>query len=194
KQIKENNSILDKFDKLQKCLTEVESIKKQNDELGTKKQQLQSLVKDFVEYARIKKEISEKSQENEKLKEELSSILNLLNKLRLNESEKLAKQSSIQKQIFEIDKIISELPKLKENFSSASIKLTESKSSLAEIETKIANYEKEISLLDYPINNFKTVIQEISTGIYPSMSDEAYVSNKKIIDELTLIEKSITKE
>lgn len=194
KQIKENNSILDKFDKLQKCLTEVESIKKQNDELGTKKQQLQSLVKDFVEYARIKKEISEKSQENEKLKEELSSILNRLNKLRLNESEKLAKQSSIQKQISEIEKIISELPKLKENFSSASIKLTESKSSLAEIETKIANYEKEISLLDYPINNFKTVIQEISTGIYPSMLDEAYASNKKIIDELTLIEKSITNE
>lgn len=194
KQIKEYNSILDKFDKLQKCLTEVESIKKQYDELGTKKQQLQYLEQDFIEYARIKKEISEKSQKNEKIKQELSSILSRLNKLRLNESEKLAKQSSIQKQISEIEKIISELPKLKENFSSASIKLAESKSSLAEIETKIANYKKEISLLDYPINNFKTVIQEISTGIYPSMLDEAYASNKKIIDELTLIEKSITNE
>lgn len=194
KQIKENNSILDKFEKLQKCLTEVTSIKKQNDELGTKRQQLQSLEKDFVEYARFKKEISEKSQENEKLKGELSSILNRLNKLRLNESEKSAKQSSIQKQISEIEKISTELPKLKENFTSTDIKLTESKSSLAEIETKIANYEKEITLFDYPINNFKTVVQKISTGIYPTMLDEAYANNKKIIDELTLIEKSIVNE
>lgn len=194
KQIKENNSILDKFEKLQKCLTEVTSIKKQNDELGTKKQQLQSLEKDFVEYTRIKKEISEKNQENKKLKGELSSILNRLNELRLNESESSTKQSSIQKHISEIEKIISEIPNLKENYSSTNFKLKESQEGLSEIENKISNYEKEKSLLDYPINNFKTVIQEISTGVYPSVLDEMYTNNKKIIDELTQIENSTNNE
>lgn len=194
KQFKENHSILDKFEKLQKCLAELDSIRKQNDELGAKRQKLQSLKKDFLEYERIREEISEKSQLSEKLKEELTILLILLNQLGLNESENSAKQSSIQKQISEIEITISEIPKLKETYSSTNFKLKESQEGLAEIEVKVLNYEKEISLLDYPINNFKTVLQEISAGIYPSVLDEINTDNKEIIDELTQIEKSIINE
>ena len=56
---------------------------------------------------------------------------------------------------------------------------------------KISNFEKERSLLEVPINNFKTSIQEINTGVYPSVRWSVFWKWKKIIDELTQIEKII---
>lgn len=194
KQHKENNSILEKFDKKQKCTNEIDSIKKLNVELSTKKQSLESPKNDFKEYEKIVKEISAKRLENEELKKEILAITKSLNNLKQNESETATKQSSIQKQISDIEKIFSETPKLKEILDNTNVKLEESNAKLVEVEAKISSFEKERSLLEVPINNFKTSIQEINTGVYPSASDGAYSENEKIIDELTQIEKSLTTE
>jgi len=191
KQYKENNSILEKFDKKQKCTNEINSIKRLNEELNTKKQSIESLKNDFKEYEKIIKEISAKRLDNEVLKKEISAITISLNTLKQNEIENSIKQTSIQKEISEIQKNISEIPKLKEDFRSANLKITNTQTSLSEIEARIPNFEKEKSLLDIPINNLKNSIQEISTGVYPSISDEAFSDNKKIIDELTQIEKTL---
>jgi DNA repair protein SbcC/Rad50 len=83
---------------------------------------------------------------------------------------------------------------LQEDFVNAKLNLNESQAKIVEIETKITSSEKEKSLLEIPIKNIKTSIQEIGTGVYPSIADEAYSNNAKIIDELTKIEKSITNE
>ncbi len=194
KQIKENNSILEKFDKKQKCTNEIDSIKKLNEELSTKKQNLESLKIDFKEYVKIIKEISEKSKEHEELKNELSAITIILNALKQNESENTTKQSSVQKQISDLEKTISETPKLKVSIDNTNEKLQESNTKLVDIQAKITSLEKEKSLVEIPINNLKISIQEINTGVYPSISDEAYSNNEKIIDELTQIEKSLTTE
>ncbi len=194
KQLTENNSILEKFEKKQKLTNEIDSIKKLNDELSTKKQNLESLKNDFKEYEKIIKEISTKKAENEDLKKELLAITISLNALKQNENENTIKQSSIQKQITEIEITISEIPKLKETVAYTNLKLKESKTKLLEIEAIITSFEKEKSLLEIPINNLKTSIHEINTGVYPSVSDETYFNNEKIIDELTQIEKSLTTE
>jgi exonuclease SbcC len=194
KQIKENNTILEKFDKKQKCTNEIDSIKKLNEELSTKKQNLESLKIDFKEYEKIIKEISGKRKENEELKNELSAITLILNALKQNESENTTKQSSVQKQISDLEKTISETPKLKESIDNTNEKLQELSTKLVDIQAKILSLEKEKSLVEIPINNLKTSIQEINTGVYPSISDEAYSDNEKIIEELTQIEKSLTTE
>ncbi|MFA7378960.1 MAG: AAA family ATPase [Bacteroidia bacterium] len=190
----ENNSILEKFDKKQKSVNEIDSIEKLNEELSTKKQSLESLKNDFKEYEKIIKEISAKKLENEELNKEISAVTISLNALKQNESENTSKQSSIQKQISDLERIISETPKLKENFHNTNVKLKESNAKLVEVEAKFISLEKEISLFEIPINNLKTSIKEINTGAYPSVSHEAYSENKKIIDELTQIEKSLTTE
>lgn len=193
-QLKENNFILEKFDKRKKCANEIDSIKKLNDELRTKKQSLESLKNDFQEYERTLKEISSKRLENEELKKELSALTNTLNSLKQAESENTAYQSSLQKQISDLEKTISEIPKLKEDFINTNLKIEDFQSKLPEVEAKISNSEKENRLLDIPLNNFNTAIQEISTGIYPSIADEAYYENEEIIDKLVKIEKSIVNE
>lgn len=194
KKTKENNIILQKFDKKQKCTNEIDSIKKSNEELSAKKQNLESLKIDFKEYEKIIKEISEKSKENEELKNELLAITIILNALKQNESENSTKQSSLQKQISDLEKTISETPKLKESIDNTNEKLQKLNEKLLDEQAKITSLEKENSLVEIPINNLKTSIQEINTGIYPSVSDEAYPDNGKIIDELTQIEKSLTTE
>lgn len=191
KQLAENNSILEKFEKKQKLTNEIDSIKKLNDELSTKKQNLESLKSDFKEYKKIIDEISAKRKENEELKKELSAITISLNALKQNESENTTKQSSIQKQISDLEKNISETPKLKESLDNSNVKLQELNAKLVEVEGKIRSLEKERSLFEIPINNLKTSIQETNTGVYPSVSDEAYSNNEKIIEELTQIEKSL---
>lgn len=192
KRLTENNFILEKFEKKQKLTNEIDSIKKQNDELNTNKQNLESLKNDFKEYEKIIKEISAKRKESEELKNELSAITKSLNALKQNESENTTKQSSVQKQISYLEKINSETPKLKESLDNSNVKLQESNAKLVEVEAKITSLEKEKSLIEIPINNLKASIQEINMGVYPSVSDEAYSNNKKIIDELTQIEKSLT--
>lgn len=192
KQFTDNNSILEKFEKKQKLTNEIDSIKKLNDELNTKKQNLETLKSDFKEYEKIIDEISAKRKENEELKKELSAITISLNALKQNESENTTKQSSIQKQISDLEKIISETPKLKESLDNSNVKLQELNAKLVEVEAKTRSLEKEKSLFEIPINNLKTSIQETNTGVYPSVSDEAYSNNEKIIDELTQIEKSLT--
>ncbi|MEZ7505971.1 AAA family ATPase [Flavobacterium sp. Arc2] len=194
KQHKENNSILEKFEKKQKCTNEIDSLKKLNDELSTKKQNFEPLKNDFKEYEKIIKEISTKRKENEELKNELSVIIMSLNVLKQNEIENAQKQSSVQKQISDLEKIISETPKIKESLDNTNVKQQESNAKLVEVEAKIKNLEKEKSLFEIPINNLKTSIQEINTGDYPSDSDEAYTNNAKIIGELRQIEKSLTTE
>ncbi len=194
KQHKENNSILEKFDKKQKSTNEIDSIEKLNEELSTKKKSLESLKNDFKEYEKIIKEISAKRLENEELKKEILAVTISLNALKQNESENASKQSSLQKQISDLEKIISETPKLKESLDNTNVKLQESNAKLVEVEAKFISLEKEISLLEIPINNLKTSIKEINSGSYPSVSDEAYSENEKIIDELTQIEKSLTTE
>lgn len=194
KKLAENNSILEKFEKKQKLTNEIDSIKKLNDELSTKKQNLESLKNDFKEYEKIIKEISAKRKENEDLKKELLAITRSLNDLKQNESENTTKQSSIQKQISELEKTISEIPRQKETVTNTNLKLQESKSKLIEIEATITSFENEKNLLEIPINNLKTLIQEVSLGTYPSVSDEVYSDNGEIIDELTQIEKSLTTE
>ncbi len=194
KQLTENNSILNKFEKRQKIINENDSIKNLNDELSTKKQSLESLKNDFKEYEKIIKEISIKKKENEDLKKELSEITITLNALKQSESENTTKQSSVQKQISDTEKIIFEIPKLKESLDTTNVKLQVLNAKYVEVEANIANLEKDKSLVEIPINNLKTSIQEINTGVYPSVSDEAYSNNEKIIDELTRIEKSLTNE
>lgn len=194
KQYLENDSTLKKFDRKQKCINEIDAIKKLNNELGTKKQILESLKNDFKEYENVVKEISAKKVQNEELKKELSVLSLSLNVLKQSESENRTKQSSLQKQISEIEISISEIPKLSEDFVSTNLKLADYQSKLEEVLTKIGNSEKEKSILEIPINNLKNTIQEISTGIYPSVADEGYANNTKIIDELEKIEKSIAIE
>lgn len=194
KQLTDNNSILEKFEKKQKLTNEIDSIKRLNDELSTKKQNLESLKNDFKEYEKIIKEISTKKKENQELKNELSAIITSLNILKQNESENTQKQGSLQKQISDLEKIISETPIIKENLENSNLKLQESNTRLVEIEANIKNLEKEKSLLEIPINNLKNSIREINTGVYPSVSDEAYSDNQKIIDELTQTEKSLINE
>lgn len=194
KQYNENDSILKKFDSKQKCKNEIDAIKKLNDELGTKKQILESLKNDFKEYEKVVQKISAKRLENEELKKELSALTTSLNTLSQIDSENGNKQSSLQKQISELEKSISEIPKLSENFVNANIKLAEYQAKLVEVETKIANSEKEKSILEIPINNLKNIIQEVGKGLYPSIVDEGYADNIKIIEELEIIETSIAAE
>ena len=194
KQLTENNSILEKFDKKQKCTNEIDSLGKLNEVLSTKKQSYESLKNDFKEYEKIVKEISAKRLENEELKKEILVITKSLNALKQNESENTTKQSSIQKQVSDLEKIISETPKLRESLDNANVKLQESNAKLVEVEAKITSLEKEKSLFEVPINNLKTSIQEINKGVYPSVSDKAYSNNEKIIDELTQIEDALITE
>lgn len=194
KQLIENNSILEKFDKKLKCTNEIDSIKKLKNELNTKKQLLESLKDAFKEFERIVKEISSKKRENEYLKNEISAITISLNTLKQNEGENTNKQNSIQKQIAELEKIISEMPKLKEDFRNANLKIIESQSQLSEVEKNIINFEREKSLLEIPINNLKTSIQEISSGFYPSFSDDVYLQNEKLIKNLKEYEILLTTE
>jgi exonuclease SbcC len=188
KQLKENNSILEKFDKKQKRTNEIDSLKKLNEELNTKKQSYESLKNDFKEYEKVVKEISSKRLEYEELKKEILAITKSLNDIKQNESENITKQNSIQKQISDLEKIISETPRLKKSFEIINLKLKESNAKLVEVEAKITSLEMEKSLFEVPINNLKISIQEINKGVYPSVSDEAYSNNKKIITELTQIE------
>lgn len=155
---------------------------------------MESLKIDFKEYEKIIKEISEKSKENEELKNQLSVITITLNALKQNESENNTKQISLQKQISDLEKTISETPKLKESIDIKNEKLKESNAKLVDLQAKITSLEKEKSLVEIPINNLKTSIQEINAGVYPSVSDEAYSNNGKILEELTQIEKSLTTE
>lgn len=194
KQLIENNSILEKFDKKLKCTNEIDSIKKLNDELSSKKQLLESLKDDFKEYERIVREISSKKKANEDLKNEISAITISLNTLKQNEGENSNKQNSIQKQIAELEKIISELPKLREDFRNANFKIIESQSKLSEVEKNITNFEREKSLLEIPINNLKTSIREISSGFYPSITDDVYLQNEKLIEKLKEYEILLTIE
>nr|MCU0350964.1 AAA family ATPase [Flavobacterium sp.] len=194
KQLKENNSILEKFDKKQKCTNEIDSLRKLNEELSTKKQSYEFLKNDFKEYEKIIKEISAKMLENEELKKDILAITKSLNALKENESEYTTKQSSIQKQISDLEKLISETPQLKENLDNTNVKLQESNAKLIEVQGKITSLEKESVLFEVPINNLKTSIQEINTGVYPSVSDVAYSNNEKIIDELIQFEASLITE
>lgn len=194
KQLNDNNSIIEKFEIKQKLTNEIDSIKKLNDELSTKKQNLETLKIDFKEYEKINNEISAKRKENEELKKEFLAITTSLNNLKQNESENTTKQSYVQKQISDLEKIISESPKLKESLDYTNVKLQELNAKLVEVKAKITSLEKEKSLIEIPINNLKNSIKETNTGVYPSVSDEAYSNNEKIIDELTQIEKSLTTE
>ena len=194
KQLKENNSILEKFDKKQKSTNEIDSLGKLNKELSTKKQRYESLKNDFKVYEKIVKEIAAKRLENEELKKELLAITKSLNALKQNESENTTKQSSIQKQISDIEKIISETPKLKEDFRNTNLKIKDYQSRLSEIEVTSISLEKAKSLLEIPINNLKKSIRDISTGVYPSILEDAYSNNKKIIGELTQIEITVSAE
>ncbi len=193
-QLKENSSIIEKFDKRQKFTNEIDSIKQLNDEFRTKKQSLESLKNDFKEYEKITQEISIRRIENEGLKKEISALTLSLNFLNQSESENKTKQSSLQKQISELEKTILEIPKLSENLSINNQKLVEYKIKLVEIDTKTTISEKDKSLFEISINNLKTSIQDIGKGVYPSIADEAYSNNSKIIDELEKIDKSITSE
>ena len=194
KQYKENDSTLKKFVRKQKFTNEIDSIKKLNDELGTKKQILESLKNDFKEYEKVIQEISAKRLENESLKNELFTLTISLNTLNQSESENGAKQSSLQKQISELENSISEIPKLSEDFVNTNLKIVDYLGKRVEVETKIANSEKEKSILEIPLNNLKDTIQEIGKGVYPSVVDEGYTKNIKIIEELERIEKSIATE
>jgi exonuclease SbcC len=194
KQYKENDTTHKKFDRKHKCTNEVDSIKKLNDELGSKKQILESLKIDFKEYEKVVQEISAKRVENEELKKELAALSLSLNVFKQSESENGNKQSSLQKQISEIEISISEMPKLYEDFVTTNLKLADYQSKLVEVVTKIANAEKEKSILEIPTNNLKNTIQEIGTGVYPSVADEGYSNNMEIIEELERSEKSIATE
>jgi exonuclease SbcC len=194
KQLKENNLILEKFDRRQKLTNELESIKYQNDELGTKKQVLESLKNELKEYEKITQEISLIKLEHEETKEELSQLTTSLNVLIQNESENTSKQSSLQNQITELEKNISDIPKLNKDITNLNLKIKASKTKLIEAETQITGLVKENSLLEIPINNLKMSITKIGFGEYPSLADKTFSNYKDIIDELTKVEKKISKE
>jgi DNA repair protein SbcC/Rad50 len=194
KQHKENNSILEKFDRKQKHTNEIDSVKNQNNELGTKKQILESLKSAFKEYEKITQEISAKRIENEELKKELSVLTKNLNTLKQGGSENTAKQGSLQKQVLELEKNISEIPKLSEEITTTNLILAEIQKKLAEIETQFISSEKEKGLIEILVSNLKTSIRKIGKGIYPSTADEVYSNNTKIIEELEKIEKTIITE
>jgi DNA repair protein SbcC/Rad50 len=107
KQHKKNNLLLQQFDRRQKCANEIDSIKSQNIEQGTKKQIIESLKYDLKEFEKITKEISARRLENEGLKKEISALTISLNTLKQSESRNKTKQSSLQKQISELEKNIS---------------------------------------------------------------------------------------
>lgn len=193
-QLNENYSLLEKFERKQKFTNEIDSINKLNEELRTKKHNLESIQKDFKEYEKIFKEISEKSKESEELRSELSNVAKILNTLKQNESENTTKQSSLQNQISDLEKIISELPEIKESISNINEKLKESNIKVVDLQAKITSLEKQKILVEISINNIKTSIQEIKASVYPSVSDEVYSDNAKIIDELTQIEKLLMNE
>ncbi|ABG57334.1 DNA repair ATPase [Cytophaga hutchinsonii] len=193
-QYKENLSILEKFDKKQKCVNEIDSIKSQNNEIGTKKQNLESLQKDLKEYEKIAQEIASGKEKSELLKKELSALTLNIDALNEKESENRSKQSSLQNQILELEKSISEIPKLSEDYNNYNLKLKESQTKLDKVEPEIKSLEQKKSLLEISINNLQKSIQEINAGTYPSISDELYSNNAEIIEALIGIEKSITIE
>lgn len=194
KQLNENKLLLQLFDRREKCTNVKDSIKSQNNELGTKKQILESLKSDFKEYEKITKEISAKRVDNEELKKQLSKITTSLSTLKESKNENTTKQSSLQNQISELEKIIFEIPTLKNDFTNLNLKIQESQKKLVEVGDIITNSEKEKSLLEIPINNLKTSIKEINSGLYPSIAEVMYSIHAEIIDELAKNEKSITIE
>jgi len=194
KQYKENSILIDKFDKRQKCKNEIDSLKSQNNELGTKKDILDSLKNDFKEYVNITKEISLKKKENDEVKKQLSSLTTSLNAIKQTETENTTKRTSLQNQISELEKDISDIPKLKVDFTDATSKIKETEEKRVELEKKITNSEREKSLLEIQINNLNRTINEIKVGVYPSVLDSSFFVNSNLIDELTKIEELIVKE
>lgn len=194
KQFTENNLILEKFDRKRKYANEIESIKFQNDELGTKKQFFESLKNDLTEYEKITQEISLRKLEYEESRKELSTLTTGLNVLMQNESENLFKQNSIQNQIAELKQNITDIPKLNKDIANLNLKIKESQSKLIEAEMQITGLEKEHSLIEIPINNLNISIKDIGLGVYPSLADNAFSNYTDLINELTQFEKTITAE
>lgn len=194
KQYKENSILINQFDRRQKCKNEIESLKLQNNELGTKKEILELLKSNFKEYINITKEISLKKKENDEIKKKISSSTTTLNALKQTETENTSKRSSLQNQISELEKDITDIPKLKVDFANAASQIKDTEKKRVELEQKITNSEREKSLLEILINNHKRTINEIKVGVYPSVLDSTYFIYSNIIDELTKIEELIDKE
>ena len=194
KQIKTNNILLEKFESRQKRLNEIDSIKLQNDKLGSKKQILETLKIEFQEYLKISDNLLKNKQETNVLKNDLEKLTLKLNSSKEIENEYTVKQKSLQSQISKLERNISELPKLREDIGITTLKIKESQEKLNGINISIEKCNKDKNLLDIAINKFNATIKDIRFGVYTSISDMAYVNLSANIVRINEIEQTLKSE
>lgn len=191
RQIKTNNIILEKFESRQKRLNEIDSIKLQNDKLGSKKQILETLKIEFQEYLKISDDILKNRQETNVIKTSIEKLTQKISSSKKTKNEYTVKQSSLQSQISKLETSISELPKLREDINITNLKLKDSQEKLNGLNINIEKLSKEKKLLEIAISKLIAFIKDVNLGIYPSISDKTFSDLSANIIKLNNIEQTL---
>lgn len=172
KRLLEIQSLLEKFENLEKIGIQIDNIKKSQHNHIDDKNRVIKVISDFLEYERILKEVQEKIKTISQT-ETISEVINMqLGKLNRIEIELRSQLETVLRQLEELATKKAKIPEMKVEFEHLTNLIQKTDKELNDKKGQADKKEKEQRELESAITNLQRIIKEITTGQYPQISKD----------------------
>ncbi len=190
----EIQTLIEKFESFEKIGTEIESIKKSQQNHINDKNQVTKVISDFLEYERILKEVQEKIRTISQTETSSEDINKQLSELNRTEIELRSQLETVLRQLEELATKKAKIPELKVEIEHLNNLIQKTDKELNDKKGQADEKENKQRELESAITNLLRIIKEITDGVYPQISKDENREISELVQTLKESEQLLSNE
>ncbi|WP_185249593.1 hypothetical protein [Chryseobacterium bernardetii] len=190
----EIQTLIEKFESFEKIGTEIESIKKSQQNHINDKNQVTKVISDFLEYERILKEVQEKIRTISQTETSSEDINKQLSELNRTEIELRSQLETVLRQLEELATKKAKIPELKVEIEHLNNLIQKTDKELNDKKGQADKKENKQRELESAITNLLRIIKEITDGVYPQISKDENREISELVQTLKESEQLLSNE
>jgi len=194
KRLLEIQPLIEKFESFEKIGTEIDNIKKSQQNHIDDKNRVTKVISDFLEYERILKEVQEKIRTISQTETSSEDINKQLGELNRTEIELRSQLETVLRQLEELATKKAKIPELKVEFEHLNNLIQKTDKELNDKKGQADKKEKKQRELESAITNLQRIIKGITDGVYPQISKDENREISELVQTLKESEQLLSNE
>lgn len=194
KRLLEIQPLIEKFESFEKIGTEIDNIKRSQQNHINDKNRVTKVISDFLEYERILKEVNEKIRTISQTETHSEAINKQLGELNRTEIELRSQLETVLRQMEELAAKKAKIPEMKAEFEHLNNLIQKTDKELNYKKGQVDKKEKEQRELESTITNLQRIIKEITEGQYPQISKDENLEISELVQTLEGSEQLLSNE
>ncbi len=194
KRLLEIQLLIEKFESFEKTETEIDNIKKSQQNHVDDKNRVTQVISDFPEYERILKEVQGKIRTISQTETSREDINKQLGELNRTEIELRSQLETVLRLLEELATKKAKIPEMKAESEHLNNLIQQTNKQLDDKKRQADTKEKEQRELESVITNLQRIIKEITEGLYPQISTDENKEISELVQKLERFEQLLSDE